>query len=229
MQLNESLTCVPRGGDAGGADDPGRPRCAVYVAHRRHLFRIGTGSSWTAWKPSAADGTALPPTVTGSPWPPRCCAWSPAKQPASRRRPLWSTGPAIPAATRTAVHGCPEPVCEVSISHSGDVVAVAVTRAGPVGVDVEQFGAAIHRSGLDGLHGIRNSQRRHSAADFYAYWTRKEAVLKATGEGLRRTMNTIDVTPPRRRPPWFAERQLGCRVPDDRLTPSGATRVPSPF
>ncbi|MFF8830062.1 4'-phosphopantetheinyl transferase family protein [Streptomyces sp. NPDC015131] len=80
---------------------------------------------------------------------------------------------------------------EVSLSHSGDRVAVAVSLAGPVGVDLEEAAgdgraaelapvvlSAAERTALEALPvGER-------AAGFTRYWARKEAVLKATGDGL---------------------------------------------
>jgi 4'-phosphopantetheinyl transferase len=36
--------------------------------------------------------------------------------------------------------------------------------------------------------------------DFFTYWVRKEAVLKATGEGLNREMTDVEVTHPQRPP-----------------------------
>jgi len=108
---------------------------------------------------------------------------------------------------------------QVSISHSGDVVAVAITPAGPVGVDVEQI-----ESGHSDLVTTvcTGSELRHvgTAADFYAYWTRKEAVLKATGEGLRRRMTSIEVTAPGARPALVSldgGAALACRMADLRI------------
>jgi 4'-phosphopantetheinyl transferase len=85
---------------------------------------------------------------------------------------------------------------QASVSHSGDIVAVAITSAGPVGVDVEavrsiDFSAVTERVCTPG-----ERNHVHAAADFYTFWTRKEAVLKATGEGLQRPMTDLEVTPP---------------------------------
>ncbi|HUB41305.1 MAG TPA: 4'-phosphopantetheinyl transferase superfamily protein [Streptosporangiaceae bacterium] len=83
-----------------------------------------------------------------------------------------------------------------SVSHSGGVVAVAITRAGPVGVDVEA-GRAIDVSAV--ADSVCTTAERASVTglgDFYAYWTRKEAILKATGDGLRRPMTDLSITPP---------------------------------
>jgi 4'-phosphopantetheinyl transferase len=44
----------------------------------------------------------------------------------------------------------------------------------------------------------------HSQPDLCAYWTRKEAVLKATGEGLRRPMTDVTVSPPSAAPELIA-------------------------
>jgi len=83
-----------------------------------------------------------------------------------------------------------------SVSHSGEIVAVAITSAGPAGVDVEavrgiDFAAMAERVCTPG-----ERSHVHAAADFFTYWTRKEAVLKATGEGLNRPMTDLEVAPP---------------------------------
>lgn len=89
----------------------------------------------------------------------------------------------------------PGTVLHASISHSGDRVAVALTDVGPVGVDVERLGevdAGLARSVCtpDELGHLRTPE------DFFVYWTRKEAVLKATGDGLRRPLSDVVVSPP---------------------------------
>ncbi|MGA5165670.1 MULTISPECIES: 4'-phosphopantetheinyl transferase family protein [Streptomyces] len=80
---------------------------------------------------------------------------------------------------------------ELSWSHSGGRVAVALSLAGPVGVDIEEVAAegraaelaatvlsAVERAELERLPAAER------AAGFIRYWARKEAVLKATGDGL---------------------------------------------
>jgi 4'-phosphopantetheinyl transferase len=101
-----------------------------------------------------------------------------------------------------------------SVAHSGDLVAVAVARD-PVGVDVEQLDGrrralggggdpeALAQMVLSGaeratLAAIRPSGR---AREFLVAWTRKEAVTKATGDGLsvsfRDVVVAVDHGPPR--------------------------------
>jgi 4'-phosphopantetheinyl transferase len=95
---------------------------------------------------------------------------------------------------------------ELSISHSGDWIVVAVTAGAPVGVDVEQAPKdAVADGMLEATLSPRelSSLRSLSAAGrdeaFLAYWTRKEALLKATGEGLATPMPGITVTGPTER------------------------------
>ncbi len=85
---------------------------------------------------------------------------------------------------------------QASVSHSGDVVAVALTCGGPVGVDVEAVRTIDFAGVADSVctPAERNDVRTES--DFFTFWTRKEAVLKATGEGLSRPMRDLRVSPP---------------------------------
>jgi 4'-phosphopantetheinyl transferase len=93
-----------------------------------------------------------------------------------------------------------------SVSHSGDLVVIAVART-PVGVDVEQLDGRPHPVGGDGnpqalarlvladgeqtaLAAVRPSARAHA---FLIAWTRKEAVTKATGDGLRVSFSDVVV------------------------------------
>ncbi|TDB86556.1 4'-phosphopantetheinyl transferase superfamily protein [Actinomadura sp. KC216] len=89
---------------------------------------------------------------------------------------------------------------DFSLSHSGDRVVVVLTEGAEVGVDVEQENdrdidrladmvlAAPERTALAAME-----DKRHG---FHRYWTRKEALLKATGHGLAARMTDIHLSPP---------------------------------
>jgi len=87
---------------------------------------------------------------------------------------------------------------EVSVSHSGDRVVVAATAVAPVGVDVEQIGPVDQARLAD--HVLAPGEVASSVTDFFRYWTRKESVLKATGDGLRVAMTDILVSGPSQAP-----------------------------
>ena len=82
------------------------------------------------------------------------------------------------------------------MSHSGDVVAVAITAAGRVGVDVEIVKWFSDFGLIATVCTDAEQAFVQTPADLYAYWTRKEAVLKATGEGMQLDMTDVLVAPP---------------------------------
>ncbi|WP_258725512.1 4'-phosphopantetheinyl transferase family protein [Cellulomonas sp. NS3] len=78
----------------------------------------------------------------------------------------------------------------VSLTRSGPLVAVALTVAGPVGVDVEST-SAVSAAPVDGvllspaeLAGHRALPAHAAEAALARVWVRKEAALKALGTGL---------------------------------------------
>jgi 4'-phosphopantetheinyl transferase len=87
-----------------------------------------------------------------------------------------------------------------SISHADEYVAVALSDVAPVGVDIERVGRIVYTPLLDTVCTARERRHVTREADFYAYWTRKESVLKATGVGLSLPMTDVVVTPPREVP-----------------------------
>jgi 4'-phosphopantetheinyl transferase len=95
--------------------------------------------------------------------------------------------------------GALQPV-EFNMAHSHDLGLVAVTRDRPVGVDVERLRDIADTSSLaDSYFSVRERSAIAAAAGwersprFLQYWTRKEAVIKASGEGLSRELDTFDV------------------------------------
>lgn len=83
---------------------------------------------------------------------------------------------------KPTLHGGPA----FSFTHAGDVVGVAVSMLGPVGLDVEQ-----PRPMADLAAVARHIGAPAEPEGFFRAWTRKEALLKATGEGLSSPMDAI--------------------------------------
>lgn len=94
---------------------------------------------------------------------------------------------------------------EFNMAHSHELALVAVARHAPVGVDLEWLGEIPAAIELADSHFSKRERRilgavpkRQRSELFLRYWTRKEAVIKASGEGLSRTLNDFDVdTAPR--------------------------------
>ena len=94
----------------------------------------------------------------------------------------------------------PGAAVEFNVSHSGEVALYAVGASGRIGVDVEQLRP------LDDLEAL--AERNFSAAErrallalppaaraaaFFACWTRKEAFIKALGDGLAYPLDAFTV------------------------------------
>jgi 4'-phosphopantetheinyl transferase len=88
-----------------------------------------------------------------------------------------------------------------NVAHSEDLVLCALTLDNEVGVDVERVREETDCDGIArrffaprearGLASLEPTARREA---FFACWTRKEAIVKATGEGLRRALDSFVVS-----------------------------------
>ncbi|CAN7373515.1 4'-phosphopantetheinyl transferase superfamily protein [Terrabacter sp. LjRoot27] len=95
-------------------------------------------------------------------------------------------------------HGVPrlldDPGIHLSLSRTRGLVALALSRSGPVGVDIEVVHAVQFRGYADvALHADERGHGSSGLTDAAA-WVRKEAALKALGVGLRVDPTTF-VTP----------------------------------
>ncbi|MGN6642334.1 MAG: 4'-phosphopantetheinyl transferase family protein [Verrucomicrobiota bacterium] len=107
-----------------------------------------------------------------------------------------------------SVHGKPELTpnsaggpLHFNLAHSGDVALLGVTRIGPVGVDVEAIREVKDVADLVARffserenHLFQQLAMEQRPAAFFNLWTRKEALLKATGEGIVGGLNRVEVS-----------------------------------
>ncbi|MGH3615843.1 MAG: 4'-phosphopantetheinyl transferase family protein [Pseudonocardia sp.] len=86
-----------------------------------------------------------------------------------------------------------------SLTHAGALVGVAVRPDDAVGLDVEHVRELTDLAGMARhVQSPAELARRCGSADapaFFTAWTRKEALLKATGDGLSTPMSTITLSP----------------------------------
>ena len=100
---------------------------------------------------------------------------------------------------------------EFSISHSGRFVWTAISRAGAIGIDIERVDATVDHHDLAAIfHPVECSNIRALSGpaardEFFRCWTRKEAVVKALGEGFSRPLTDFRVLTDVTVRDWLAE------------------------
>lgn len=85
-----------------------------------------------------------------------------------------------------------------NVTHAGDYAIIAIAKS-PVGVDIEHINKEFDYKEIlptvfnqVEINEIANSNDKHLA--FYTFWTRKEAIVKATGKGIEDTITQIPAT-----------------------------------
>jgi 4'-phosphopantetheinyl transferase len=102
---------------------------------------------------------------------------------------------------KPALDGAHAGTIEFNVSHSGNIALLAFARGRALGVDVEQIREQADREAIvrrffseheqQELAGLAPEQR---CAGFFRCWTRKEAYIKATGDGLSLPLHQFDVS-----------------------------------
>lgn len=88
-----------------------------------------------------------------------------------------------------------------NVSHSGGIALLAFTRGREIGVDVEQVRSDSDLEAIARRFFSMHEQNQLAALPaekridaFFRCWTRKEAYIKATGDGLSLPLNQFDVS-----------------------------------
>lgn len=95
----------------------------------------------------------------------------------------------------------PESGIHFNLSHSGEIALAAVTRAGEIGVDLEladedfaRERIAEHFFSPGEVAALRALADELQPRAFLTCWTRKEAFIKARGDGLSLALDSFDVS-----------------------------------
>jgi 4'-phosphopantetheinyl transferase len=83
-----------------------------------------------------------------------------------------------------------------NISHSGKMVVVCFSKDAEVGVDIEQIKEIDTKSMSSNFHKDEITWLENNSFQldqFYTVWTRKEAFLKAKGQGLMEGMDQLSI------------------------------------
>lgn len=89
---------------------------------------------------------------------------------------------------------------QFNLSHSADMAVCAVAKGQAVGIDIEyqkaQSNLALAKRffSIDEYNLLNQSPENLQISQFYELWTKKEALLKATGKGLFIPLNQFSVT-----------------------------------
>jgi phosphopantetheinyl transferase len=108
-----------------------------------------------------------------------------------------------------------------NLSHTASSLGLAVDAAGPIGIDIESFARLNDVDGLIEMSAhpaevavLRAVDGRQLESEFLRCWTRKEALLKASGLGVTRTLAALDTRLTERTPVFDTEEGGPWRVLD---------------
>lgn len=111
---------------------------------------------------------------------------------------------------KPSVAGHPE--LQFNSSHSGEAFVIGFVRGREIGVDVEPLDRPVNRTKLQSwlftpaeLTAFLALDEHDRQEAFIHSWTRKEAVLKASGDGLAHPMNTLELSHVQASASWFLE------------------------
>lgn len=96
-------------------------------------------------------------------------------------------------------HGKPQVMNgpQFNVSHAGTMIVIAVHATCPIGVDIEPRARGLERTTMDLILTAAEMDRaKHKTLnplERLRLWTRKEALVKATGSGLRTDLRQIEV------------------------------------
>jgi len=83
-----------------------------------------------------------------------------------------------------------------NISHSGNIVVCALTKLGEIGIDIEKIEPIeflAFKSQMTANEWRMIDESKNPKRSFYTYWSQKEAVIKAHGEGLSIPLKSFEV------------------------------------
>jgi 4'-phosphopantetheinyl transferase len=90
---------------------------------------------------------------------------------------------------------------QFNVSHTHELAVLAFAATVPVGIDIEYLQRELDYQQLakryfspEEIKAMEAAAEDNHKRIFLELWTRKEALLKATGEGISRTLNQLDVT-----------------------------------
>ena len=87
---------------------------------------------------------------------------------------------------------------EFNLSDSGDLALIAISDGPPVGIDVERVREVEHERLARRFFSVLECAALESCPDpavaFFTIWTRKEAVVKATGRGISGGLSAFTVS-----------------------------------
>ncbi len=88
-----------------------------------------------------------------------------------------------------------------NLSHSGPFALYAVTRGRNIGIDIEHIRDNVDVGQMaqgffsqSEIRSLEQTPQNNRSELFFKYWTRKEAFIKATGEGISFPMERCDVS-----------------------------------